>query len=321
MGLDAARQAAIKAKGQAAEGGDPKAMRDAPADALTVRGLWEKYQGTPHYRTRSVDFQNGMGSTMRCHILPAWGSMPLTSLKRGQIRDAVDALIENGKEGAARGLLNRARILFNYAMERELLAASPADHIKPGFTTTGRRTAWLATGADLRAAWWLDAPTQVRLAVRWILLTGCRRDEARTATRGQIAADAWRVPTTKNAHALVLPMLPAMAEVAAESRETFGGTAWLFPATVDTHKAIPRGTWDWSLRQATDGKWSAHVLRHTVESHMRELEIPEEALDAVLNHVRASTGSRYGHGEQLALKTRALETWHQHLQHVVRAPA
>jgi integrase len=321
MELEAARQAAIKAKGQAAEGDDPKAMRDAPADALTVRALWEKYQGTPHYRTRSVDFQNGMESTMRCYVLPAWGPMPLAILKRGQIRDAVDALIENGKEGAARGLLNRSRILFNYALEREMLEVSPADHIKPQFTTTGRRTAWLATGDDLRAAWWLDAPIQVRLCVRWMLLTGCRRDEARTATRDQIDADAWRVVTTKNDLPLVLPLLPAMVEVVSESRATFGGTAWLFPGTADTHKAIPRGTWDWALRQATDGRWSAHVLRHTVESHMRELEVPEEGRDAVLNHVRASTGSRYGHGEQLALKARALEQWHRHLQHVVRAAA
>lgn len=321
LSLDKAREAAIKAKGQAAAGDDPKALRDAPAGDLTVCALWDQYQGTAHYRTRSKDFQNGMESTMRVYILPAWGPVLLTAIKRSQIRDAVDALIEDGREGAARGLLNRARILFNYALERELLEVSPADHIKARFTTTGRRTAWLSSDADLREAWWLDAPIQVRLAVRWMLLTGCRRDEARTATRDQIGPDAWRVPTTKNDHPLVLPMLPLMGEVVSESRATFGGTAWLFPSTVDTHKAIPRGTWDWALRQATDGKWSSHVLRHTVESHMRELEVPEESRDAVLNHVRASTGSRYGHGEQLALKTRAIETWHAHLQHAVRPVA
>jgi integrase len=321
MDLDAAQRTAIKAKGQAADGDDPKALRDAPDDALTVRALWEKYQGTAHYRTRSADFRAGMESTMRVYVLPAWGSLPLTAVKRSQIRDTIDALIEDGREGAARGLLNRARILFNYALERDLLEASPADHIKPRFTTTGRRTTWLATSDELRAAWWIDAPIQVRLAVRWMLLTGCRRDEARTATRDQISTDAWRVADTKNDLPLVIPMMPAMVEIAQESRVTFGGTAWLFPATVDNHKAIPRGTWDWALRQATEGRWSAHVLRHTVESHMRELEIPEESRDAVLNHVRQSTGSRYGHGEQLALKTRALEQWHRHLQHVVHPSA
>jgi hypothetical protein len=112
-----------------------------------------------------------------------------------------------------------------------------------------------------------------------------------------------------------------MDAICAESRATFGATPWLFPATTSNFKAMPRGTWDWALRQATAGAWSAHVLRHTVESHMRELGIVEEHRDAVLNHVRTSTGSRYGHGEQLKIKAEAMERWHGHLLGIVAAGA
>jgi integrase len=258
-----------------------------------------------------------MESTMRVYVLPEWGALPLTAVKRSQVRQRIDELIVEGKEGAARGLLNRLRILWNYALEYDLADASPADHIKPRYTTTGRRDAWLRTDDELRAAWWIDAPIQLRLAVRWMLLTGCRRDEARTANREQITGEVWRVLETKNAHPLILPVLPAMGAIVTESKHTFGATAWLFPATTSNFRPMPRGTWDWALRNATGGSWSAHVLRHTVESHMRELGIGEEARDAVLNHVRAGTGARYGHGEQLAVKRKALELWHAHLLDIV----
>ena len=301
------------------EGRDPKAERDAPPPvepaALTIRGLWERYAATRYYLTRSEDFRNGMASFARVYLLPNWGDLPAADLTRGQIRTLVNDLIEQGKEGAARGVLNRARILFNYALQEDLVEVSPADHIKPQFTTTGRRDAWLGTDADLLRAWNLDAPLQVRLMARWLLLTGCRRDEAREATWDQIDQEAgtWRVPDTKNGHDLVLPLMPAMQDILRELRATFGATPHLFPATTTHFKAIPRASFDYSLRVATDGNWSAHVLRHTVESHLKELGIDEERRDMVLNHVRASSGARYGHSAALGMKREALEPWHAKL--------
>lgn len=299
-------------------GRDPKAERDAPPPPpppalLTVRGLWEGYAATRRYfLSKSPDFRSGMESFARVYLLPNWGDLPAAELKRGQVRDLVNGLIEAGKEGAARGVLNRARILFNYALEEELVETNPADHFKPKFTKPSRRTAWLATDEDLLQAWNLDAPLQVRLMVRWLMLTGCRRDEAREATWDQID-HAWRVPDTKNGHDLTLPIMPAMRSILDELRATFGATPYLFPATTTTRKAIPRGSFDYSLRVATGGDWSAHVLRHTVESHLKELGVDEERRDLILNHVRASSGARYGHSEALRIKQEALAPWHAKL--------
>ena len=319
MDLDTARDAAVRATAAVRAGADPKVIRQAPGGDTTVAKLWEQYQATPHYQSRSQDFRNGMASTMRAHVLPEWGELPLAAVKRWQVRQRIDGLIEAGKEGAARALLNRLRILFNYALEYDLTDTSPADHIKPRYTRTGRRDAWLRTDTELRRAWWIDAPVQVRMMTRWLLLTGCRRDEARLAHREQITDGAWRVLDTKNDHPLILPMMPAMEAVAAESKQTFGATGWLFPSTTSNFRPMPRSSWEWALRRATDGAWSAHVLRHTVESHMRELGISEEARDAVLNHVRAGAGARYAHGAQLQVKADALHRWHQHLLDVVSA--
>lgn len=313
------RELAVKYRNLVRSGGDPKTHRDAPLEGMTINLLFERYTGTRYYQTRSRDFRNNLVSTYNRYIRPNLGHYPLQSIQRMQIRKLVEDLIEEGKEGAARGLLNRIRILFNYAVQEELLNFSPADHIRPQFTTKGRRTVWLDTASKLKEAWWFQGAPQARALVRWALLTGCRRDEARTTCYTQISDEVWVVPKTKNSRELALPMMQPMEHIVEEMRKTFGTTRWLFPATTNTHKALPRGTLDYMVRQLSKSSWSMHTLRHTVESYLRELQIPEEVRDLILNHVRASTGERYGHGQALELKRQGLRVWHSYLLETVEA--
>lgn len=310
MDLKAARKAALRYHGLVIDGLDPKAARDAPSEGCTLDEVYEDYIGTRYFQTRSEDFQNNLKSTYGKYLKADLGHYPVKAIRRAQVAAKVDALIEEGKEGAARGLLNRAKILFSHAIRKDWLENSPADHIKPSYTTKGRRTKWLQSEEVLREAWWFSGAPQTRALIRWCLLTGCRRDEARETRRDWIDDECWRVPDTKNSRELVLPMMPAMRGVVQEMKATFGATGWLFPATTDTHKVLPRGTLDYMIRQGTRGRWSLHVLRHTVETYLRELEVAEETRDLILNHVRESSGSRYGHGRALELKRAGLEVWH-----------
>jgi len=317
--LDAARETARHYRSLVREGSDPKVHRDAPLDGLTLDQLYEQYTSTRYYKTRSEDFHNNLASTYKRYLKPELGHYPLQSIKRVQIRRMIEGLIDKEKEGAARGLLNRVRILFSYAVQQDLMDYSPADHIRPKYTTKGRRTEWLDTPEKLNEAWWFTGAPQARALIRWALLTGCRRDEARTTQYPQVNDETWMVPDTKNNRELVLPMMPAMEQIVAEMRQTFGATSWLFPATTDTHKALPRGTLDYMVRQSAKKEWSMHTLRHTVETMLRELEIPEETRDLILNHVRESSGERYGHGKALDMKRKGLEAWHKYLLEAVEA--
>jgi|GEM_PF-2051293 len=315
--LDDARDAAVAYRAMVRSGADPKTARDAPVEGMTLDQLYQKYTSTRYFKTRSDDFRNNLSSTYKRYLQPGMGHYPLQSIQRSQIRTLVGDLIEQGKEGAARGLLNRTRILFNYALQHELIEHSPADHIKPQYTSRGKRTEWLDSAEKLKVAWWFPGAPQTRTLIRWCLLTGCRRDEARMTRHSWIADKTWRVPETKNSHELVLPLMPAMQQLVDEMRATFGATPWLFPATTDTQKVLPRGTLDYMIRQGTKKAWSLHTLRHTVESHLRELGIPEETRDLILNHARESSGERYGHGEALEMKRKGLATWHEFLLNAV----
>lgn len=315
--LDDVRELITGYRNMVRAGSDPKVHRDAPTDGLTLADLYDRYIKTKYFKTRSEDYQSNLKSTYKRYLKDELGHYPLKTIGRPQIRNMVDGLIEQDKEGAARGLLNRARILFNYAIQQDLLDYSPADHIKPKYTTSGKRTVWLDTTEKLKQAWWFDGAPQARALIRWALLTGCRRDEARATEFTQITDETWTVEDTKNGRDLVLPMMPAMDDIVEEMQQTFKATKWLFPATTDTHKALPRGTLDYMIRESSKKAWSMHTLRHTVETLLRELEIAEEVRDLILNHVRESTGERYGHGMALEMKRKGLEIWHKYLLEAV----
>jgi site-specific recombinase XerD len=125
------------------------------------------------------------------------------------------------------------------------------------------------------------------------------------------------VEDTKNHRNLYLPVMPMMVSVFDEMRSTFPDSEWLFPATTDWRKELPRGTLDYIIGVKTERKWSMHILRHTVETHLAELGIVEEVRDMILNHHRKSVGSRYNHSAQLEMKQEGLTKWHEYLESVV----
>jgi integrase len=319
ISLKDARETAIGYRALVREGIDPKNRRDAPIEGMTLDQLYESYTSTRYFKSKSESFQANLASTHRKYLQPELGHYPLQAIKRKQIIDMVDELIEEGKEGAARGLLNRTKILLSYAIGKSLIESSPADHIRPQYVTSGKRTAWLDSNEKLKEAWWFTGAPQARALIRWCLLTGCRRDEARTTQYSDFTDETWTVIDTKNGRDLILPMMPAMRQIVKEMRSTFGSTPFLFPATTTTRKAIPAGSIHYIVTKGARMDWSLHTLRHTVESYLRELEVAEETRDLILNHVRKSSGDQYSHGKALEMKRKGMGAWHKCLLGAVGA--
>jgi integrase len=318
IGLDAAREQARKIIEQGHRGADPLALKRGlppPTPALTVGGLYLTYTAKPYFQSRSPDFQRNFKSTMTCHVLPVIGEMQPAEVRRQDVRLIAEALADKGREGAATAVLTHSRILFNEAVDRELIEANPAIRLRLRLAGTGRRDRWLQTADELRSAWFAVAKPQAVGMIRWIMMTGCRRDEARLARWGQIAAEAdgsrvWTVEATKSGRPLVLPVTGLMQGVLRDMEQTFPGSPYIFPGLQSSLQPIARGSTDYLVRPLG---WSWHVLRHSVESHLAELGVHAEARDAILNHAGRGVGDRYRHGRQLGMKRTGLEVWHAHL--------
>ncbi|MCU7870364.1 MAG: tyrosine-type recombinase/integrase [Candidatus Thiodiazotropha sp. (ex Lucinoma borealis)] len=302
------------------KGVDPAAVNKMSGEERTVQSLYDEYVETRYYKTRSKDFHNNFKSTMRRYVLPEIGDQPLMGVQRAQVRGIVDDLANAGKEGSAQGVLTHMRVLFGHAIEKDYLEYSPADRIRVKKTTPGYSDKWLQMPEELRSAWWFVGKPQIRALIRWCLLTGCRRDEARETRWCQIDREKgiWSVERTKNRRPLVLPLMPVMNEILDELEATFPGSDFVFPATTSKKKAIPRGSMDYLIREGTKGAWSMHVLRHTVESWLAELGVVEEHRNLVLNHWSGRMSERYRHGYQLEDKRKALQKWHEKLVGVVK---
>jgi integrase len=296
VGLQEARGAARAHRATLDGGDDPALARRRVAASGTLAELHRGYIEGAHFRSRSADFRANFASTWRRYIEPALGHLAVAAIRRVHVRELVDALVQAGKPGMAAGVRTHLAVMLEHAVDLDLVQANPARGVR--VPAGGRRTQWLRTKAELRAAWNLDTHPDTLRLVRFVLLTGCRRDEARLLTWEQVTDGYIEWSTTKSGNPHSLPVLPMMRAVMGRR-----GTGPVFGDQ-------PRGTLDWRIRTATQGAWSLHVLRHTVESQLAELGVSEEHRDLVLNHQRRSVGARYRHGRQLDAKRAVLTLWH-----------
>jgi len=63
--------------------------------------------------------------------------------------------------------------------------------------------------------------------------------------------------------------------------------------------------------------FTIHDLRRTASTHMQELGIRQEIIDAVLNHAIAGVGGVYMQAQMKAQKAKALELWNNELQRIL----
>jgi hypothetical protein len=220
LGLADARQMTVKALERIKRGADPaqeKAQSRHETGAAghkrgdTVSALVADYLKRNASRLRSA------GEVKRIYdrdVLPVIGSRPVTDLTKRELLDLLDAIADR----PAPVLANRAHaalsVLFNWAVARDWIAASPMAGISKPSAERSRdrilghdeiRWFWQATGV-------MGYPFGDMLRV--CLLTGQRVGEVIAMTRGEIDGDTWAIPPerAKNGEAHAVPLAPSAGD-------------------------------------------------------------------------------------------------------------
>ena len=132
MGVAAARKEAQNRKDQAKAGINPKATRKAERAAATTEAMAaarntfgavaERYiaRECPGL-SRGADVE----SVIRRGLLPPWTDSKMTDLRRSDLTELTDMLVDAGKPMAAHKLHETAKRVFNWALERGDIEASP----------------------------------------------------------------------------------------------------------------------------------------------------------------------------------------------------
>lgn len=287
-----------------------------------------------------------------------WRGKPVAEITRRHIVELLDRIVDRGSPIMANRALAGVRRMFNFAIERGLLDASPCVKVKPPAEEAPRERC--LSDAEIITVW--DAlgrsgmEPNIRQILRFMLATGQRKGEVIRLHQRELSPAAlkavaalrkdepvaeedqkeatWTLPAerSKNGREHVVPLSPLALEIIAEATPSKDG--WIFPSERTGEplqdRSISHAVRDLYIRRKgapedsrliLDGiePFTPHDLRRTAATGMRSLGVTKDDLKLVLNHKdRSVTGVHYDKYQGLREKRAALETWGRALGSLIR---
>jgi integrase len=258
-------------------------------------------------------------------VVPYWGDRPIDTIKRRDVIDLLDDIVDSGRPVTANRTLAHVRSLFNWAMDREIIETTPAVRIRPPGGKEQPRDRVLSDD-EIRVLWPAFGlggyPFGPMLKV--LLLTGQRRSEAANMRWAAIDLEAgqWNIPgeMTKNGRPHTVPLAPAVVEIL-QSLPRYAGD-YVFTTTGGERPTSGFSQGKARIEKLTVGEipdWRLHDLRRTAASGMARLGKTSEHIGRVLNHTPTGvTNTRYNQHDYLPEKRHALEAWAAHVEDLFR---
>ncbi|HHF7367748.1 TPA: tyrosine-type recombinase/integrase [Legionella pneumophila] len=332
MSLSNAKRRFLELSQMRREGVDPKTVIQAQEeqDNNTVDKLalnWytnyiEKHVKRPLVIKRQIDND----------IIPLLGKKKLDDVQTKDISDALDTIVKRGARILANRTLSSIKQMFNYAVSRGYTQFNPASNIrsrdiggieKPKervLTLEEIKALWLFLGSDLT-----QMSTQIRIAIKLLLLTGVRTVELRLASWHEIDFEAslWTIPAlhskagiihkvhlSKLAKSLFLQLKPL-----SYSDYVLTGVDGFHPIT---ENALPR-----AIKRIQEKlgipDWTAHDLRRTFATQLGEtLQIDPVVIEKCLGHKMPRIMATYNRNEMLPQRREALERWAVYIENMMQ---
>jgi len=286
-------------------------------NALTVGELIESYL----LNCAKSDGEKWLKIKTSClkNKLKCWDLRAADSITKEEAIQLVEAEYINGA-GAARNVYRAARALFEFALIRNLIPASPFDRMKKIIVSlkNPERSRFL-TEKEIQVAWKGitegGGTPETKRILKTILLTAQRPGEVAGMHRREIYEDWWTIPAEraekgKREHRVFLTKTV---------KELIGNSeGFIFPSRMADSKTghITTAAVSQQVRFSRHygiPKWTPHDLRRTARTHMSRLRIPREHAEAVLNHAKGGMVKVYDQYEFDAEKKDALQAWETEL--------
>ena len=240
-------------------------------------------------------------------VLPKWGNKRIQDITKRDVLDLLDGIVDRGGGLSANRVLAAIRKLFNWAVQRGIITASPAAGIKAPLAEQSRDR--VLSDDEIRWLWLACDKARYPFGsmAKLLLLTGQRRNEVSGMTWDELDLDKalWTIPggRTKNDEAHEVPLSDAALSVIASLPRIKSDKGYLFTTNAETHVSgysrakamldkamleIARaGAWP----DVEIPRWTLHDLRRTAVSGMARLGIALPVIEKVVNH---SSGSFAG---------------------------
>jgi integrase len=335
IGLKDARDLARAAHLQIASGEDPGAVKQAArtaTKALPARDMVEKVAAqflARHVKNLAAATRIEVGRIIAKEILPTFRGRRLSEIKRPDVIEWLDGIVDRPAPIAANRALGWLKGLCNFAVERGVLDVSPIAGIKAPAPETPRDR--VLSDDELKAVWEAaDALEPVYAGfIKLLILTGQRLREVSEMEWKEIDLEAklWTLPgvRAKNSIEHVIPLSNQAVEIL-KALPRIAGSDFVF--TINGRSPI-RGTH--LVKRRIDKlappmpPWVLHDIRRTVASGMARLGINLPVIEKLLNHVSGSFAGIVGVYQRHSFsdeKRAAMQAWANFVQALVTdAPA
>jgi integrase len=310
VGLAEAREECLKALRLAAAGTDPAEIqrrRLVTAYSSTLSKVQDAWlatiqQGQPRDRAAAA---------LRLHVNPVLGGREVSSIRRGDVHQLLDGIVDAGLPGAARETRKLLSRFFGWCLDREIVTANPVAGLKRDDLSPNRDAGRELSFAELSSIWSACAELGPYGAlVRCLMLTGQRRSEFALARSSWLEGhDLLIVPKDihKSRRGHAIPLAEPVREII-EKQARIGRDSPLF-----THRGKVISTWSADKARLDElvklPPWRLHDLRVTCESRMARAGVTQDVRDAVLGHAKRGLQPIYNKYDYLAEKRAALETY------------
>ena len=260
--------------------------------------------------------------TLRKDVIPKWGNRKATSIRRRDVADLLDAIVNRGAPIQANHVLGVVKKMFNWAVQRGALDFNPAAAtVKPGVETPRTRK---LTPKEIRTLWHglpdTDMHPLIQLVLKFSLVTGQRKGECLNAKIADfdLTGDypTWLIPTSnsKNKRPNLVPLSPLAVtlykEIISVARDS---TEWLFPTTINNGRQITTRAINQALTRNLETLGlkdvRPHDMRRAASTGMASVGVLREIREHVLNHSRGKLDQAYDQHDYSVEKRDALERW------------
>ncbi len=306
--------------------------RAVAADAETFGGWAESYflhkadpkSGAEQLAESTLAFRR---STYRRIVEPEFGRLKLEEVSPQRLKRLCDDVKE--KRGPAVALHAREVVLavFRHAQGSGQAVSNPAEAVRASTIATFHPRDRTLSPAEIRK--FLPALEQVattptlRLALKFILLTGVRKSEFIDATWNEVDFDAarWTIPATrmKAGKSHVVPLSEQALDILTALRSCFVASRYLHPGRYDSDAPISDATLNRVIDAAVERirkddpefqSFSVHDLRRTFSTGLNRAKFDERWIEMSLAHApRNRIAAVYNVNRYLSERKVMLQCW------------
>jgi integrase len=322
--LAKARTAVAEAQQKVQEGNDPQAERILSLKKMksdpTVGNLIEEYTASSEVKAKRSGDQ--AVAHLRRDVLAKWEDIRVTSITRRNVKMLIDEKALTAPIGAAR-LLGHIRQMFDFALNYDYIQANPAAGIKPPAQADERDR--VLTREEIKVFWEsipsMKASEQVKLMLRFTLVTAQRIGEVRQLKWSDISGDWWTVPKTvsKNKRTHRVFLSPMAKELLKEAKAADGKSKHVFPGKGGQlmDKGTARRSLDRNRGKFEIEHFRIHDLRRTAATEITRLKFPRLIVGKILNHYETGATKRYDRNKYDSEKRAALTAWGNRLSLII----